>query len=54
MLGEKERPMDMSGVQAKFTELTPNHDDTIRAAVYAVIDDLENRTTDELIAPLRR
>lgn len=54
MLGEKERPMSMSDVQAKFAELSPNHDDKTRGAVYAVIDDLENQTVNDLIAPLRR
>jgi 2-methylcitrate dehydratase PrpD len=54
MRGEKERPMSMADVQAKFTELTPNHDERTRQAVYAVIDDLENKSTKELVAPLRR
>ncbi len=54
MLGEKERPMAMSGVQAKFAELSPNLDDKVRQSVYAVIDDLENRSVNDLLEPLRR
>lgn len=53
MLGEKERPMTMAGVQAKFAELAPKHDDDTQQAVFAVIDDLENRTVAELVSPLR-
>lgn len=53
MLGEKERPMAMSGVQAKFAELAPNHDEDVQLAVFAAIDDLENRTVAELVSPLR-
>ncbi len=54
MLGEKERPMAMSAVHAKLAELTPNHDDATRDAVAAVIDDLENCSVADLVAPLRR
>ena len=54
MRGEKERPMSMEDVQAKFAELSPNHDEKSRRAVYAVVDDLENKSTKELVAPLRR
>jgi 2-methylcitrate dehydratase PrpD len=53
MLGEKERPMEMSGVHAKFQELAPNHADDVQQAVFDVVDDLENRTVGDLIAPLR-
>ena len=53
MLGEKERPMEMSGVQAKFRELAPNHDDDVQRAIFEAVDDLENRTVGELVAPLR-
>ena len=54
MLGEKERPMAMSGVQAKLAELSPNHDDATRDAVAAAIDDLENRSVADLVAPFRK
>ncbi len=54
MLGEKERPMDMAGVQAKFTELAPKHDRAVQQAIFEVIDDLENRTVVDLVSPLRR
>lgn len=54
MRGEKERPMSIEEVQAKFVELSPDHDDVTRAAVFEVVDDLENRTVADLIAPLRR
>ncbi len=54
MLGEKERPMPMEGVQAKFIELSPNHDEATRRAVFAAVDDLENLTAADLVAPLRR
>jgi 2-methylcitrate dehydratase PrpD len=54
MLGEKERPMDMAGVEAKFAELTPNHDDATRLAVYDILSDLESRSAAELVEPLRR
>ena len=53
MRGEKERPMSMQEVQAKFRELSPNHDEATRSDVFEVVDDLENRTVDELVAPLR-
>jgi 2-methylcitrate dehydratase PrpD len=53
MRGEKERPMSIEEVQAKFVELSPKHDDAARSAVFAVIDDLENRTVTDLVAPLR-
>ena len=53
MHGEKQRPMPISDVQAKFEELSPNHDDSVRRKVYAVIDDLENSSVDDLVAPLR-
>jgi len=54
MLGEKERPMSMEQVQAKFAELSPNHDEATRQAVYAAIDNLENLTTIDLVTPLRK
>ena len=41
-------------VQAKFAELSPNHDDATRHAVYAAVDDLENLTAADLEAPLSR
>jgi 2-methylcitrate dehydratase PrpD len=53
MRGEKERPMLISDVQAKFAELSPNHEEPVRAAVYAAIDDLENLNVADLVAPLR-
>ena len=53
MHGEKERPMPISDVQAKFEELSPNHGDSARREVYAVIDNLENSSADDLVAPLR-
>ena len=46
--------MSMEQVQAKFAELSPNHDETTRQAVYAAIDNLENLTTNDLVAPLRK
>jgi 2-methylcitrate dehydratase PrpD len=52
MLGEKERPMAMADVQAKFRELAPNHGEDVRQAVFSVVDDLENRTVADLVAPL--
>lgn len=54
MRGEKERPMSMEEVQAKFRELSPNHDEATRMAVFEIVDDLENRSVNELVAPLRR
>jgi hypothetical protein len=54
MLGEKERPMAMAEVHAKFAELSPNLDEGTRAAVCDVVDDLENRSVDDLLMPLRR
>ena len=46
--------MAMAEVQAKFAELSPNLDEKVRKQVYAVIDDLENRSVNELLKPLRR
>lgn len=54
MLGEKERPMAMAGVEAKFAELTPNHDEDTRQAVYTVIAGLENCRAADLLAPLTK
>jgi 2-methylcitrate dehydratase PrpD len=54
MLGEKERPMAMAEVEAKFAELSPKLDDKTRRAVYAVVADLDKRNVDDLLAPLRR
>jgi 2-methylcitrate dehydratase PrpD len=54
MLGESERPMPMSGVEAKFAELAPNHDAATRQAVCDVLADLEHRSAADLLAPLRR
>ncbi len=53
MLGEKERPMAMSGVQAKFRELAPKHGEDVQKAVFGIVDDLENRSVAELVSPLR-
>jgi len=52
--GEAEIPMSFEDVAAKLTELSPAHDEETRARVVAVVRDLENRTVDELIEPLRR
>lgn len=54
MLGEKERPMAMAGVQGKFAELAPNHSSEVQQAVFAAIDDLENSTVADLVSPLRQ
>ncbi len=54
MRGENERPMSIEEVQNKFTELSPNHDDAARQAVFAAINDLENRSVDDLVGPLRK
>jgi len=54
MRGEKERPMSIEEVQAKFVELSPNHADATRRAVFDAVDDLENLTAADLVAPLRQ
>jgi len=54
MRGEMERPMSMEEVQDKFVDLSPKHDDASRKAVFAVIDDLENRSVADLVAPLKK
>jgi 2-methylcitrate dehydratase PrpD len=53
MRGEKERPMSIEDVQAKFIELGPDVDRDRRAAVFAVINDLENHSVADLVSPLR-
>jgi hypothetical protein len=45
--------MNMAGVEAKFAELTPNHEQTTRQAVYDVLGDLENHPAADLVEPLR-
>jgi len=54
MRGEMERPMSMEEVQDKFIDLSPKHDDASRKAVFAVIDDLENRSVADLVAPFKK
>lgn len=54
MLGEKERPMSIEEVQAKFVDLSPNHSDDVRGAVFEAINDLENRTVGDLVAPFQK
>lgn len=54
MRGEMERPMSIEEVQAKFIDLSPNHDDSTRNAVFEVVNDLENRTVSDLVAPLKK
>lgn len=54
MRGEKERPMSLAEVRDKLTELSPHHDEATRKAVADVVEDLENRTVADLVAPLRR
>ena len=54
MTGEMQRPMSIEEVQAKFVDLSPNHSDAARGAVFAVIDDLENRTVADLVQPLKK
>jgi 2-methylcitrate dehydratase PrpD len=54
MRGENERPMALEEVEDKFVELSPNHDDATRAAVFEVLRDLENRGVDDLVVPLRK
>lgn len=54
MRGEKQRPMSLAEVEDKLTELSPNHDEPTRKAVAAVVEDLENRTVADLVAPLKR
>jgi 2-methylcitrate dehydratase PrpD len=53
MRGENERPMALSEVEDKFIELSPGHDDSTRRAVFAAIRELENKTIDDLVGPLR-
>lgn len=53
MRGEKERPMSMQEVRDKFAELSPRLGESTRQAVYDVIDTLETRSVDELLAPLK-
>jgi len=54
MRGENERPMALSEVEDKFIELSPSHDDATRQAVFAAVRELENKTVDDLVGPLRR
>ena len=54
MRGEMERPMSIEEVQAKFADLSPNHDDATRNAVFEVVNDLENRTVKDLVAPFKK
>jgi 2-methylcitrate dehydratase PrpD len=54
MRGENERPMALEEVEDKFVELSPDHDDATRAAVFEVLRDLENRGVDDLVVPLRK
>ena len=53
MRGEKERPMPRAEVEAKFTELTPNHSPATRQGVFDALDNLEALSTHDLVAPLR-
>jgi 2-methylcitrate dehydratase PrpD len=53
MRGEAELPMSFDDVASKFVELSPNHTDAQRSRVIETARDLENRTVDELVAPLR-
>jgi 2-methylcitrate dehydratase PrpD len=53
MRGEPEIPMGFEEVAEKFAELSPKHDDATRAKVVEVAADLEHRSVDELLAPLR-
>lgn len=54
MRGEAEIPMTFDAVADKLTELGPGLDEPTRRAVLGVIEDLENRSVEELLAPLRR
>tara|TARA_Y100000590_G_scaffold364139_1_gene422334 strand:- start:87741 stop:89117 length:1377 start_codon:yes stop_codon:yes gene_type:complete len=53
MRGEKERPMAMEEVQDKFRDLSPNHDEAKRKEVFEVVNNLENASINDLLAPLR-
>ena len=54
MRGEQERPMNMEEVQDKFRDLSPNHDEAKRKEVFEVINNLENASINDLLAPLRK
>lgn len=54
MRGEAEIPMGFDEVVDKLAELSPNHDPAVRSAVAEAARDLENRSVDDLVAPLRR
>ena len=53
MRGEAELPMSFDDVAAKLIELTPNHSEAQRSRVIDAARDLENRTVEELVSPLR-
>ncbi len=53
MRGEAEIPMSFEEVAAKLTELSPNHSESVRSAVAEAVADLENRTTADVVGPLR-
>jgi 2-methylcitrate dehydratase PrpD len=53
MRGERELPMPIEGVQAKFAELSPRHDAATRSQVFDMIADLERRSARDLLAPVR-
>ena len=53
MRGERERPMTMDEVEAKFAELTPKHPEEARRAVYDALSNLESLTVADLVAPFR-
>ena len=53
MRGEKERPMTMHEVEAKFAELTPRLNEDTRQAVFDVVADLDTAGATDLVAPFR-
>jgi 2-methylcitrate dehydratase PrpD len=53
MRGEAEIPMSLADVAAKLTELSPHHDAETRRRVTEAAADLEHRTVEDLVEPLR-
>ena len=53
MRGEAERPMSFEEVAEKLTELSPRHDPGTRRLVCEAVADVESRSVEDILAPLR-